>query len=1230
VIFSLVVRLARLRWLRTLLGVVVLAALVWIFGPLMGVGETHPLQTAIARYIVIGVLFLLWAAVTVFNAVRARRHAATVAAELSQPTPDQDGTDSAEEVAFLSERLREALKTLRRARIATDGSRRRLASLPWYMFIGPPGAGKTTALVNCGLRFPLADDDRYGGTAEGLRGVGGTRNCEWWFTDDAVLIDTAGRYTTQDSHSAVDTKAWTGFLRLLRKHRRREPLNGILVTISLSDLSTLADADRLAHARAIRKRVRELHDELGARLPVYLLLTKADLIAGFVEFFATLGREEREQVWGITFPLDDGRSPAGAVAVFAAEFDLLLGRLNERVLERVHQEPDLQRRRLIYGFPQQVASLREVLADFLSECFRPSRLEPRAQLRGVYLTSGTQNGAPIDRLVSTLATELGLQRRLIPAFGGSGRGYFLSRLIRDVVFGESKLVRTDPKVLRRLRWMHWGVYAGCALALLLLAGVWLNSYISNRELIAQVNAGAAAYNALYAELARHPGAGTDVRPLEPPLDALRGIRSGYGERDRAIPIALTFGLYQGTKLSTAANEAYAKILNRLLLPRLLARLQVQIAAQVPGSNPDILYQLLKVYLILERQGPMDVDLVMAWLNADLLATYPSEDDRPVRESIATHAQAMLQQPLLAMPVNEPLVIQARAVLNKEPIAEFSYKRLLRSKAASSLRAWTVLDNGGPAASRAFELRSGKPLDSGGVPGIYTRAGYQNRFKPLLVTLTQDIADEGWVLGRSPQGVQEKIRGADKLRRDVMGLYLDDYTRQWDRMLADIAIKPLTTLQETLDQLSLLSAPSSPLRDLLNSIDSQTQLSKPGAADAAASGTEARAAQIAGRASGLAQLEARSGLTFRQFEYLSILGDAFGTDPSGKPIDPAKRVDEHFSALHDFVAASDSRPAPLEASLQKMQALYQALNQAGGGAAPGQALTSFLIPGGGAAGTSPSGAAGTSPAAQLQALSRDTPPLVAAMLAPIAPALEHAAERSASQDIVQAWKEKVAPLCQAVFNRYPFLGTAEVDVPLDDFVRLVGPGGGMDQFFDQYLKAFVDQSQKPWRWRVADRAPLGLSPDALGAFERAAQIREALFTGGSQQVQVKFELVPVELDPQIARLNLDIGGQVLSWEHGPPESTQFQWPAQGGRTAVRLTMTPIGGDHALITEKNGPWSLLRLFDPPARLDPTPQPDKFRLTFTDRAGGTATFDLNASSVRNPFGKDLLHGFHCPSAP
>ena len=115
---------------------------------------------------------------------------------------------------------------------SSKSGRRHLYELPWYVMIGPPGAGKTPAIVNSGLKFPLTDDD--GMAAVG--GVGGTRNCDWWFTNEAVLIDTAGRYTTQDSHKVVDSSAWEGFLSLLKKNRRRRPINGAIVSISLQDL----------------------------------------------------------------------------------------------------------------------------------------------------------------------------------------------------------------------------------------------------------------------------------------------------------------------------------------------------------------------------------------------------------------------------------------------------------------------------------------------------------------------------------------------------------------------------------------------------------------------------------------------------------------------------------------------------------------------------------------------------------------------------------------------------------------------------------------------------------------------------------------------------------------------------------------------------------------------------------------------------------------------------------
>ena len=1205
-------RIYRSHWFRTGLAFALVMLLIWFVGPLLAIGSMHPFETDIARYMTLAALFVLWIIINLTHELSAAKHDKALAngiastpeeqakAQAAQTTKENERA-SAEEVALLTDRLTKAMTALKKSKL---GTRKRLGAMPWYMIIGPPGAGKTTALQNCGLRFPLED------AKQPIAGIGGTRNCEWMFTDEAVLIDTAGRYTTQDSAEAVDSASWLGFLHLLKKHRRRQPLNGILVAISLSDLAQQSEAEREAHARAIRHRVRELHDNLGLRLPVYVLFTKADLLAGFTEFFDNLGKEERDQVWGMTFPMDDGKDEDGAVAGFTREFDLLLTRLNDRMLERVHQEPDIRRRRLIYGFPQQIASMRDLAADFLTQVFRPSRLEARPMLRGTYFTSGTQDGRPIDRLLSTMTSEFGLSRQAVAAPTGPGRSYFLARLMKEVVFGEASLAGLDPKVERRAKWLSIASYAVCAIVILALGGLWFGSYIGNIDLIAQVHASAATYNARFAELQRRGPNDQDLAATLPALDTLRGIRGGYGERDASTPLSLTFGLYQGAKLSRAAQDAYVNALNRVLLPRLMTRVEAQLARNM--NNLDFLYQTLKVYLVLGRQGPLDRELVDQWVEADLLATYPGEDDAATRQSLQDHVDAMLQQPLVPPPINDTLVAQARAILNREPLAEYSYNRLMRSKRVVAIPTWTVAENGGPGSGRVFQYRSGKPLDTG-LPGIYTWPGYHNVFLTVLPSVTKDITEDGWVLGRQKLDVQGLIRDTARLRRDVMGLYFDDYARRWDAMLADIAIKPYHTMPEALDQLSLLSAPSSPLRDLMLAIDSQLTLARPAATDAAMAAAEARGGRVAQRASGFAAFQARSGLSVNQNEMLSIFTEAFGNDPSGKPVDPAKRVEDHFRAFHEWVTGNENKPSGLETTIQRILGMYQGMNQAAN--APAQGGPQSLLTALGGAG--PNGAPGA--AAQLVEATHSMPPPVAAMIGPVAANATQIGANAASQQLGDAWKTGVLPLCDAAFNRYPFVAGSHDDVPIDDFVQLLGPGGKIETFFNQYLKSYVDTTQKPWRFQSA--VPLGIAPASLGAFEQAAQIRDGLFSNGPT-IQLRFTLLPVNLDASIGQISLDIAGQTMTYAHEPPQSQPFTWPGTGGKMAVRVTLTPVSG-NATVLDFDGPWALLRLID--GRIAGGAQPDKFRVNF---GNGAATFELTASSVRNPFTLAALRSFRCPA--
>ena len=353
---------------------------------------------------------------------------------MTEPAPDE--TDA----PILKEKMQDALATLKRTGKSSASD---LYDLPWYLIIGPPGAGKTTALVNSGLKFPLAGDT----AAKAVQGVGGTRYCDWWFTDEAVLIDTAGRYTTQDSDAKVDRKSWLAFLDMLRNNRPRQPINGVLVAISIEDVLKLPPAEVAAHADAIRKRLDELHDELKVDFPVYAVFTKMDLIVGFTQYFADLDEAKRQVVWGATFQTADKK--ANNVGKVPAEIDLLIQRLSERMPERLQEEPDLRARAILFGFPAQISAIKKPISDFLNRIFEPTRYQTSATLRGFYFTSGTQEGTPFDPVIGALQKSYGVESFGAAGFSGVGKSYFLHDLLTKVVFGEAGWVSTNIAAVRR-------------------------------------------------------------------------------------------------------------------------------------------------------------------------------------------------------------------------------------------------------------------------------------------------------------------------------------------------------------------------------------------------------------------------------------------------------------------------------------------------------------------------------------------------------------------------------------------------------------------------------------------------------------------------------------------------------------------------------------------------------------------------------------------------------------
>ena len=561
------------RWLLGGVAFFAFSLVAWFVGDMAVLGDWRPFETPSGRAALIAVAAAAWIGWELWRARLARRENEQLLAALAGggATGSPDAANSAaraeREIAILRARFEEAAAILKETRFkGPAGEDRYVHELPWYVFIGAPGSGKTTALINAGLNFPL----KAVGGDPALAGVGGTRNCDWWFTDEAVLLDTAGRYTTQESDREADAAAWQGFLDLIKRFRPRRPLNGALVTLSISDLMLWGEEERKRYAWHVRARMAELHERLGVRFPVYLLVTKTDLLAGFMEFFGELDAESRKRVWGVSFEFSGEGFVTGTPGQrFAGEFDDLERRLHAEMLLRLQDERDLQRRAAIYRFPQEFHGVEPLIEQFLDAAFLGVQGVPEPLLRGVYFTSGTQEGNPIDRVLGTLARSFKLERGAGPAVAaGSGKSFFLARLVREVIFPESGLAGSDAGLERSERRAKVLGFAAIAAASISLAALWTASYFGNRGFIdaAQAKAGAAKTEL---EKLGSPRPGDEAQLLRA-LNALRELPGGYRDREGGAASSWGFGLSQHEKLGAQALRAYRNALREVLVPRLAA------------------------------------------------------------------------------------------------------------------------------------------------------------------------------------------------------------------------------------------------------------------------------------------------------------------------------------------------------------------------------------------------------------------------------------------------------------------------------------------------------------------------------------------------------------------------------------------------------------------------------------------------------------------------------------
>lgn len=1173
------------RWFISLLGMLALGLFIWFIGPLFAFADYAPLDDEANRWYSIGFVFLLWIAARSWSYFKAKKRNSQVMAAMAGGEDSglsADEQSSQEEVQLLQERMAEALAELKGSRLGKGAHRQFLYQLPWYIVIGPPGAGKTTLLKNSDLKFPLSD--RFGKDA--VRGIGGTRNCDWWFAEDAVLLDTAGRYTTQDSHETVDQAAWFGFLDLLKKNRSRRPINGVIVAVSLSDLLEKGAEQSLAQARAIRQRIQELHERFNIRFPVYLLFTKCDLLAGFMEYFDDLDGGDRSQVWGMTFKLDE-QIKQNVTEQFSAEFNLLQQPLQNQLLDKLERERGKERREHIYTFPQQFSGLNELVVPFIAELFQSSKYAHEAMFRGVYFTSATQEGSPIDRIMGALSNSFGLNQYSQATSTGQGKSFFINNLLQKVIFAESGLAGSNLKLERKKRWFQQGAFIGVAALTALMAFAWVTSYIGNKTYINEVSEQASAIETKVNAIDSNDADPLSILPL---LNEVRGIPGGYADQNDGTPWNLGFGLYQGDKLGDASISLYRKLLKDTLLPRLMTRLENQL--QNNANNADYLYEALKVYLMQASSEHYDASAIAAWYSLDWKYNLPLEVTTEQREALNRHLAALLERRVapLPRPLNQVLVKQKQELLQNTPIAERVYSGLKLELKKNDIADFRVNEKAGRDAALVLVSKTGKPLTAG-IPSLFTCAGYKDVFLKNKERLILRHAGNNWIFG-SQQDASFSASEIKVLDENVLKLYLQDYIGYWDDLLEDIQIKSFSSQTQMVEVLNIVSGEYSPIKLFLQAVDLETSMSCLGEGD------QSMLAKAGEKLS-----DARSSLE-----------RIMRTTPESREATPTvttNRVIEHFKGLHEMVQAKEGLPPPLDRTLSVLNELHVYLNSIQHASGDElvmeqrQQIVQVID--------------------KVKLEGKRTPFPVNDMMDKIAASSHNLVSGGVRKHLNAMWRSSVLPFCKkAIQGLYP-IGKKQREITYEDFTYFFGPGGLMDEFFKKYLDASVEKGGKNWRWNSRGAGGAGISYAALKQFQRAENIKNIFFRMGRQSPKVSFKLKPISMSPSIVQFIMDVDGQTLSYAHGPLRPVAMKWPGPNDSGQVRIQLLPpLQGYSGL--SKEGPWALFRVFDE-ARITKTSNPAVFIMTFNIQ-GREAKFELRANSAVSPFQSTDLQSFRCPN--
>ncbi len=982
---------------------------------------------------------------------------------------------------------------------------------PWFLVLGPTNSGKSTILSKADLNLRGLDNLPPSITSP-------TKNFNWLLADEAVFIDVGGYYLRDNKTSATNTtQLFQGFFKLLKKYRAFKPINGVIVTINLQELTVNPREHNqlLKLGQIITDLLVEFND-----FPIYLLITRSDLIDGFTEFFEDLNPDERNQIFGMSFPLT--KKPQSLPELFNEEYTNLLTRLNERVISRLGKENSLDKIGKIKNFPLQMECLKGSLAKLLN-IILPST---QVNLRGIFFTSSIQKDIPIDNLSKSLMNAYEVQplnnsHRALPP-----KVYFVKELFKRVIFPETQFYNHNNSTHQM---QSWGNLFTIVLTVLCVFFI-LNSYKYNQVIIAEAHGLISKYQA------------TKEQSEVPLLAELNTLQSTLGILSASPQHWYNrVGIHESSKLHKKTEQIYLKLLSSQFVPYLKTTIESQLD-NIKEENCNQLYSSLKIYLMLGYPDHLDKKYFISWFE-----NYWHQNVKNANQAaLNNHLTALLSQPIKAVPLDFRVIENTRALLNNMPQSRLVLTILQNQYQRSSVK---ILPDA------AANLFSNIPRE---ISGIYDIKNFRNVYYTEIEKTCQEITNGNWVLDRKAEPSFSDI-ALNQLASEVKAIYINEYAVTWSNILAKIKMDEFSNITQIISAINLLNNPQSPLVQLINTIKNNTQ---------PISDSVEFTQQVSTR---FLALNALSNDVLKNTNQSVLLA-----------------VREY---LNRIALSADSLKISYDAAKNRME------NQNGGDAI-----------------------------ATLLQQARMLPEPLRTWHTTIAAESWRIILQNTQAYLNRIWIATVYPQYAAMLNnRYPLFKDSTVDISMSDFSNFFGNNGVMDTFFKTYLQPFVDSSRLYWEWKNVDGQRINIPQSTLEMFIRSALIQKMFFPDESRQPAISFSIVPVELGAGVQSFTLDLEGQIAAFQKDNEQIISLSWPGTGSNH-TELTFTDDLGKKIVMTE-TGPWSWFRILDK-SKLEPTANPKHFRLTFGNNSS-TASYELYASGIVNPFLQGILNAFRCPEA-